>query len=243
MEHWIQSREKCIPKGVWTYFRPYNILWLSGSGSYISAFFVLLKNIVSHRQPYPSSRWMKVSDGIKQTPRVHDWNVSNNTPKRRPALHADRQATGGELMIVKWGQTTETQAEGGRQRRDGGEGGKQGAKVITLSLVHCCLLSDLIWSRRHTWAKAHPSQVLQDPFIAPLPSIHPSTAPFPRLSLLLLFSFKAPSIAHHLSPWLSQICFSPCHSLSNCLSSLLFVSARKLMALLGFLGYDNAMQW
>lgn len=96
-------------------------------------FFVLLKNIVSHRQPYPSSQQMKVSDGIKQTPRVHDWNVSNNTLKRRPALHVDRQATGGEL---KWGQTTESRAEGGRQGwRGEGEGGSESDNLVSRSLL------------------------------------------------------------------------------------------------------------
>lgn len=52
---------------------------------------------------------------------------------------------------------TETLAERGRQggrerERGAGEDGgvRREANVITLSLVHCCLLSDLIWSRRHT---------------------------------------------------------------------------------------------
>lgn len=36
----------------------------------------------------------------------------------------------------------------GERRRVGRE--EREANVITLSLVHCCLLSDLIWSRRHT---------------------------------------------------------------------------------------------
>ena len=97
-----------------------------------------------------------------------------------------------ELMIVKWGQTAGTRAEGGRQR-------EEGVKVITLSLVHCCLLSDLIWSRRHTWAEAHPSQVLQDPSITRslLPSIHPSIPIFlrPSLSFPPFSSYKVLSLS------------------------------------------------
>lgn len=99
-------------------------------------------------------------------------------------------------MIVKWEQT---QTEGGRRRQ---EGGGQGAKVITLSLVHCCLLSDLIWSRRHTWAKPHPSQVRRDPSITR--SLLPSILPFWFFSVLLshayiFFSFKALLASRHLS--------------------------------------------
>lgn len=94
-----------------------------------------------------------------------------------------------EPMMVKrgqrdshWGRETE---RGGRGEWEGGRGGD----VITLSLVHCCLLSDLIWSRRHTWAKAHPSQVLQTPpcfcsFLCRHPSV-PSSSPL--CSPLFLF--------------------------------------------------------
>lgn len=153
------------------------------------------------------SHWAKVSDVIKQAPRVHDWNVSNISQRWRPILPPDWEQSSRELMIVKWGQTAET--EGGRQRE---EGGCEGAKVITLSLVHCCLLSDLIWSRRHTWAKAHPSQVLQDPSIAcsPLPSIHPSFHSYLSLSFspnpTFHFFQGSLSLSPPICPDLSQIC-------------------------------------
>lgn len=91
----------------------------------------------------------------------------------------------------------------------------EGAKVITLSLVHCCLLSDLIWSHRHTWAKAHPSQVLQDPAIARsvLPSIHPSIPIFlcPPLPFLAFLSRLSKSLTTYLSRSVLNI-LSPSHS-------------------------------
>lgn len=99
----------------------------------------------------------------------------------------------------------------------------QPAKVITLSLVHCCLLSDLIWSRRHTWAKPHPSQVLQGPPSSILPFLSVSLSPslaflhisrfssiFTNLSEIcarcLSSSSSARSFSHHSSlfHWLSQ---------------------------------------
>ena len=173
----------------------------------------------------PTNHWVKKSDVIKRAPRVHDWNVSNIIQRWRPILPADWEPSSSELMIVTWGQTAEAQTEGGRHR----EGGREGAKVITLSLVHCCLLSDLIWSRRHTWAKAHPSQVLQDPSFACalLPSIHPSIPIFLRLALSFQGSLRpSPSIRlrHALSVSLFLILFSHCPS---SLAAVQFTSAQN----------------
>lgn len=66
---------------------------------------------------------------------------------------------------------------------------------ITLSPVHCCLLSDLIWSLRHTWAKAHPSQVptaRSSVSASLLACVHSSSPNFirPLSILMLVFSFK-----------------------------------------------------
>lgn len=83
----------------------------------------------------------------------------------------------------------------------------EGGDVITLSLVHCCLLSDLIWLRRHTWAKAHSSQVLQSPSLLALfsPSILPSLSlsvllpPFLWLSSISRLSQSAPPVFSDVS--------------------------------------------
>lgn len=102
-------------------------------------------------------------------------------------------------MIVKWEQPRESPTEGGRQGKEGSVRKREEVNVITLSLVHCCLLSDLIWSRRHTWAKAHPSQVLQDPSVSGSlsSSFHSSNAIFLHSSLWFLhlfFQARSPSI-------------------------------------------------
>lgn len=128
----------------------------------------------------------------KQAPGVLDWNVSNRPQRWRPILPLDWKQSSRELMMVKWGQTTETSTEGGRQVKEGGKGCRE-ANVITLSLVHCCLLNDLIWSRRHTWGKAHPSQVLQNSSLVLVPLF---ILPFSPFSLIP----TSPSFQGSLSP-------------------------------------------
>lgn len=139
----------------------------------------------------------------KQAPRVLDWNMSNSPRRWRPILPLDWKQSSRELMMVKWGQTTETSTEGGRQGKEGGKGCRE-ANVITLSLVHCCLLSDLIWSRRHTWGKAHPSQVLQNSSLLVLVAL--SILPFPPFSVLLSHSYCSfiPRLSQSLTTYLSS---------------------------------------
>lgn len=125
--------------------------------------------------PLPPSK-----DGVmKQVPGEHDWNVSNSSQRWRPILPPDWEQRADDSEVKTdcrdsdWGWQTE-----------------RGGNEITLSLIHCCLLSDLIWPCRHTWAKSHPSQVLWKPSLLTLSSSfilsslsfsmvdHPSYHPF-----------------------------------------------------------------
>lgn len=91
--------------------------------------------LITRGQLHLSSHWVKVSDVIKQAPRVHDWNVSNITQGWRPILPPDWEQSSSELMIVKWGQTAETQTEGGRQREEGGSEASESDNLVSRSLL------------------------------------------------------------------------------------------------------------